>query len=544
MSSRRVFCNGLAGAAAAFLLAACVMGPNYKRPAVDMPSDWRVDEKGAENVANVAWWEAFGDQQLDAMIEEALKNNKDIVIAAARIAEFRAELQIRESAEYPQLGYQAHGGREQLTHNDEVPLPAAIAPIYYSHIVAADASYEVDLWGRVKRSTEAALADLFSEEENQRTVILTLVSEVASGYIQLLSLDKELEIANATLRDRAKALELAQDKYDGGAASALELAQVKALYEETAASIPEFQLHIAEQENALSILMGRNPGSIVRGGTLDSLALPQVPGGVPSDILVRRPDVRSAEQLIVAANARIGIARTEYFPTLSLTSDFGFSSSELINWLHGSSEFGTFFGAGLVGPIFTGNRISADIKRNEAITRAYTASYLKTIQTAFQDVDNALAAHHLYSERLDAVVKEVDAYQDYARLAEERYEGGYSSYIEVLYADRSLFSAQLNEVENQRNIYVSLVSIYKAMGGGWPIDADPIDKFHAGKGKKDSAVNTGADKAPADRTPADQAPAVQVSSDKSPSDTAPSAGAPVDADGHPVAADDKSEAKP
>ncbi len=327
---------------------------------------------------------------------------------------------------------------------------------------------------------------MFYSEESQRTVILSLVSDVATGYILLLSLDKQLDIARATLKNREEALKLSEARYTGGVSSALELAQVKALYQETAAVIPDLEKRVQLQENALCLLVGRNPGPIARGQTFDTLSLPQVPGGVPSDVLKRRPDVRAAEQLVVAANARIGEAKTEYFPTISLTSQLGFESSQLTNWLHGSSMFGQFFGASISGTIFNGGKISSDIDKAKAIKDEKTVQYLKAVQTAFNDVDNALVSHKKTGEQVDAIDLEVSALQDYAKLAEQRYEGGFSSYIEVLTAQRSLFGAQIAEVQAKSDNYTALVSVYKAMGGGWPIDKDPIDKtaFVAGPNQK------------------------------------------------------------
>ena len=463
-------------AMAAFLSAACVMGPDYKRPDVNVPQAWRLDDAGSSVVANTAWWEGFQDSQLNALIREALSNNYDVRAAAARVQQFKSALKVDQSAEYPQASYDLNVGRDRLTENNQVPLPAYVAPMYYQHIVAADASYELDLWGRVRRSTEAGLAELLYSEEGQRTVVLTLVSDVASAYLQLLSLDKQLQISRETLKNREDALKLSEDRFTGGVSSALELAQVKALYEEAAAAVPDYEKRVELQENALSVLVGRNPGPITRGSTFDALTLPGVPGGLPSDILKRRPDVRAAEQLIVASNARIGEAKTEYFPTLSLTSQVGFESSELYNWLHGSSMFGELFGGSITGTIFNGGKIGADVDKAKAITDENTAKYQKTVQTAFSDVDNALISHKKTGEQAAAIDLEVNALKDYAHLAEQRYEGGYSSYIEVLVAERSLYTAEIADVQAKSDNYTALVGIYKAMGGGWPIDKDPIDK--------------------------------------------------------------------
>ncbi len=458
------------------LLTGCAMGPNYKRPAVDVPPGWRVDYQNAAGSANTAWWESFQDPQLNELIRIALEENRDLRIAALRVEEFGAQVQITRAGYFPQLGYDASATRDRMSQNRAVPLPPRVGPINNEFELGTSVSWELDIWGRIRRANEAARADLLSVEENQRAVILTLVSDIATTYVQLLSLDKELEISKKTLASRAESLRLSENKYDGGVISKLELAQIRALYEEASAAIPVQERQIASLENSLSTLLGRNPGPITRDRTLDDLAVPSVPQGLPSDILARRPDVRAAEQLLVAANARIGIAKTEYFPTISLTGLFGYASTDLGTLLHGPSEFGTFAGGSILGPIFTGGRITGDIARTRAIQKEATQSYLHTIQTAFQDVDDTLVWSQKSGEQLAALGREVDALRDYALLARQRYDGGYSSYIEVLYAERSLYAAEIAQAESRRDVYTALIAIYKAMGGGWPIDKDPIDQ--------------------------------------------------------------------
>jgi multidrug efflux system outer membrane protein len=457
------------------LTAGCAVGPDYKRPIVDVPPAWRIDYRSAASTANTAWWEGFQDPRLNELIQIALQENRDLRIATLRVDEFRAQVQITKSGFFPQLGYSASAIRDRMSENRSVPLPKSVDPTNNEFEIGASMNWELDIWGRLRRANEAARADLLSVEENQRAVLLTLVSDVATTYIQLLNLDKELEISRKTLASRAESLKLSEDKYDGGVISKLELAQIRALYEEASAAIPVQERQIAVLENALSVLLGRNPGPIERGRTIDTLAIPPVPQGLPSELLTRRPDIRAEEQLLVAANARIGIAKSEYFPTISLTGLFGYASTDLGTLLHGPSEFGTFAGASILGPIFTGGRVSGDVARTEAIQKEALESYRKTIQTAFQEVDDALVSNQKSAEQLAALGREVSALHDYADLARQRYEGGYSSYIEVLYAERSLYDAEIAEAESRRDVYTALIAIYKAMGGGWPIDKDPID---------------------------------------------------------------------
>jgi multidrug efflux system outer membrane protein len=299
---------------------------------------------------------------------------------------------------------------------------------------------------------------------------------VATGYIQLLALDKELQIAKQTLKLRREWMGLAEAKYVGGVISKLELSQVRALYDEAAAAVPDLERRVALQENALSILLGRNPGYIVRGDTLNSLNVPRVPADVPSVVLGRRPDVLVAEQDLIAANARIGVAKTEYFPTISLTSKFGLESSQLSNWLDRASGTGELFGGSVAGPLFSGGKISGDVKRTKAIKNEKMSAYLKVVQGALADVDNALVSHQKMGEQLVALRRQVSDLRDYATLAEKRYESGYSSYIEVLYAARSLYAAEIAEAQAKRDVYLALIGVYKAMGGGWPIPHKPYDE--------------------------------------------------------------------
>lgn len=453
------------------LLAGCATGPDYKRPDIDAPAKWRVDYEGTADLANTAWWETFQDPVLNNLIQTALRENKDLLIAASRVEQFKARVDIARSGFYPQFGYGAAATRDRYSENRPIPLPRGTSASNSNFEIGATANWELDVWGRIRRSSEAARAELLSSVENQHVVIMILVSDVATSYVELLALDKELEIAKGTRAVREKSLQLFEQKYAGGAVSALEVAQVRSLYEEAAATEPELERQIALVENALSVLLGHNPDAITRDRSLDTLPILPVPKDLPSDILARRPDVRQAEQDLIAANARIGVARAQYFPAISLTGLFGYASSELSELLSSTSSFGAI-GPTVSGPIFSGGRISGQVRETKAIQQQLLVSYLQTIQGAFRDVDDALISHQKLGEQISSENRRVSALRDYVRLANSRYDGGQTSYLEVLDAERSLYRAEIRRTEVQRDLYSALIAIYKAMGGGWPMDAE------------------------------------------------------------------------
>jgi multidrug efflux system outer membrane protein len=450
-------------------LCGCTLGPDYVRPVVDSPDAWRVDYKSAAGAANLRWWEAFDDPVLNKLIDVALRENKDVRVAAARVLEFAARVDIARSGLFPQFGYGAETSRNGVSREAFGSMGVA-ERTYNNYAISANLSWELDLWGRIRRATEAARADLLAQEENRRTIILTLVSAVATSYVTLRQLDRQLEVATETLNTRAEALKLFELKFKGGVISELELAQVRTEYQQAAVAIPPIERQIALTENALSVLLGRNPRAIPRGKSIDELVLPPVPEGVPSTLLVRRPDVRAAEQNLIAANARIGVARAQYFPTISLTGLFGFASGDLGDLLQASASVWSL-GASALGPIFTGGRISGQVRASEAVQHQALVAYLQIVQTAFREVNDALVNVQKSREERRAAGRQVQALTDYARLAKIRFDEGYASYIEVLDAQRDLFDAELAYIAVQGDVYASLVSTYKAMGGGWIIEA-------------------------------------------------------------------------
>jgi multidrug efflux system outer membrane protein len=447
-----------------------VVGPDYVRPTVDSPEAWRIDYVEAAGVANTRWWEQFGDPALNQLIDTALQENKDLRIASARVEEFAARLEIARSGFYPQIGYNGQASRNQASRENFGGVPAGSGRSYNDYSAILNAGWEIDVWGRIRRATEASRAELLAQDENRRTVILSLVSAVANSYITLRQLDRQLEVSRDTLATRAEALRLFEIKFKGGVISELELAQVKVEYEQAAAAIPPIERQIAITENALSVLLGHNPASIPRGKSIDVLSLPLIPAGTPSSLLANRPDLRAAEQNLVAANARIGVARARYFPTISLTGLFGYVSEELDKLLQNSANVWSL-GGNALGPIFTGGAITGQVRASEAVQRQALVAYLQSVQTAFREVDDALVNVQKRREQLEAEGNRVAALKDYARLAKLRYDEGYASYIEVLDAQRSLFDAELQYVSVLGDVHTSLVNVYKAMGGGWVIKA-------------------------------------------------------------------------
>ncbi len=455
----------------ALVMTGCAVGPDYKRPAVSTPQSWMVEEKETRDLINTAWWDQFNDPVLNDLIQSALKENKDVRIAAARVEEFIGRYGFTRSALFPQINIGAEGGQNRVTEKGSSPIPADNPASYYQ--ISLNGSWEIDLWGKLRRATEAARADLLGTEEAQRTVILTLVTAVANSYVNLRDLDKQLEISQSTTNTRKESYDLFKLRFEGGVISELELNQVKSEYEQALSTIPQVQKTIAFQENALNLLLGRNPGPILRGKTIDQLTLPAVPAGLPSDLLANRPDIRQAEQSLISANAQIGVAKALYFPSISLTGLFGFASRDLSDLFYGSARTWNW-AVPVTAPIFTGGAIAGQIKAAEAVQQQTLQQYQKTIQNAFAEVENSLIDQKRSREQLQALASQVDSLRKYAETARLRYENGYTSYIEVLDAERSLFNAELAYTQTQGVLFQALVNLYKAMGGGWVQEAEKI----------------------------------------------------------------------
>ena len=455
----------------AALLAGCALGPDYSRPKVDAPATFRFEPATVAETANTAWWKQFGDPVLDQLIDTALANNLNVKIAAANVEQSLAVITQTRSALFPQVGYAANAERAKVPNTGVV----AVVPNYpnpqSAYQALLTASWEIDLWGRIRRLSESARANLLASDEARRGVILTLVASVATNYIQLCGLDEQLAVAKSTLGTYAESVKLFELQFQYGQVSQMNVAQAKSQYENAATQIPQIESQIAQTENALSVLLGRNPGPIARGKSISALALPAVPAGLPSELLERRPDLLQAEEQLVAANAQIGAAKALYFPTISLTGAFGSASSDLSKLFTGPARTWSYAGQ-IIGPIFTFGAVSGQVAQAEAGAQAALYNYRLSIQNAFADVDSALVANQKLQEQVAAQGRLVDALSDYARLARLQFNGGCSPYSTVLQAEQSLFPAQLTLAAVRSQVLASSVNVYKAMGGGWVDLAD------------------------------------------------------------------------
>lgn len=450
------------------LLAGCAIGPDYRRPALEAPQAFRFQGGEARELANTSWWKQFQDPVLDELIAVALQENKDVKIAAARLELFLGQYASTRSLLLPQVGANLGGSRARTP---ATTIGQPVEPILEQYEGTVAMNWELDLFGKRRRETEAAHAQVLASAEGRRATLLTLVSSVASSYITLRELELELQIARDTAASREGSYRLFKDRFEGGTVSELELSQSQSLYEASLVEIPRLEAAIGQQENALSVLLGRNPGPIRAGQPLQALVMPPVPAGLPSDLLERRPDLRRAEQDLVAANALIGAARAQYFPTISLTGLFGYISKDFSDLFSGPTKVWSY-GLAASAPIFTGGGIAGQVKQAEAQQQEALLSYQKAIQVAFQEVSDALLSHTKSRGQLEFQERQLRTLRNYLELARLRYDEGYTSYIEVLDAERNLFDAQVSHAQTQSQIYVSLVNLYKAMGGGWVLEAE------------------------------------------------------------------------
>jgi len=455
-------------AAITFLaLTGCAVGPNYKRPAVTTPDTYRglAPEAGPQTAASIGdekWWTVFQDQQLQQLIREALAQNYDVRIAAARILQAQALLGITRADQFPTIAGGAAASNQRFPRTKVTP-----ATETSSNVVNLSLFWELDFWGKFRRATEAARANLLATEWGQRAVISSLVSNVATAYFQLLELDMEMEISTRTLSSRKESLRLVEVRAKGGATSLMDVRQSEQLVYTAAAEIPDLERRIEQQENFISILLGRNPSSITRGKPLiETTLLPNLPAGLPSSLIERRPDIQSAEQQLVAANARIGVAKAAYFPQITLTADAGYQSSALTNLFTGPAGFWNF-GGQLAQPIFTGGRIRSNVRLTEAQKQEAVLFYQQSIQQAFREVSDSLVAYRKNQDFRAQQQLLSNAAEDAVRLANMRYRGGVTSYLEVLDSDTRFFDAQLGLAQAQLTERLALVQVYNALGGGW-----------------------------------------------------------------------------
>jgi len=455
-------------------LAGCTVGPNYKRPSVAVPPAYRTPEPvppaQAASLATLRWFEIFKDDQLQNLIRTALQQNYDLRDAVARVEAARASLGITRSEQFP--NFAASGGVEinRFSRDGATPLPAVLLPSQNRSFGEASLgllSFEVDLWGRLRRATEAARANLLNAEENRKAVVTTLVSEVATAYLSMRELDYELEISRRTLQTREESLNLTKSRQSGGVSTLLDLRQAEQLVDTAAQAIPGIEQQIEQTENQIRLLLGENPGEVPRGSSLTDQNLPpQVPAGLPSELLERRPDIRAAEQALIAANAQIGVARAAYFPQLSLSGLIGGQSTQLASLFSGPHSAWNL-APQLTQPIFTAGRLKSNVRLAEAQRESAIAQYQKAIQTAFSEVSNSLIAHQRVRESRERQEALVVALQDRVRLAYIRYRGGVDTQLDALDADRDLFQAELTLSQIRLSELLTVVQLYKALGGGW-----------------------------------------------------------------------------
>ncbi len=475
----------------------CAVGPDYRRPKVDVPGAYRgapaltqpstsqqaprpaesASPQGSQPAANPPqqasqssepsfgdqkWWEVFQDPQLQELIRTALQNNYDVRIAATRILEAQAQLGITRADQLPTIGAGAAAVNQRSAR--QKPLPELETN---ASSVSASMVWELDFWGKYRRATEAARANLLATEWAQRAVTNTLVSNVAAAYFQLRALDLQLEISRRTLVSRQESLQLTRTLSDGGVGTMLDVRQAEQLVSVAAEEIPDLERRIQQEENFISTLLGNNPGPIARGMKLtEQPHLPEVPAGIPSRLLERRPDIRAAEAELMAANAQIGVAKAAYFPQITLTANSGFQSSALTSLFTGPAGFWNF-GGGLTQPIFAGGRIKSGVRLSEAREKELVLTYQQTIQQAFRGVSDSLIGYQKNREFREHQEELVLAAQDAARLSELRYRGGATDYLEVLTNETNAFNAELGLAQAQLNELVSLVEIYRNLGGGW-----------------------------------------------------------------------------
>ncbi len=368
-------------------LSACALGKDYKRPKIDTPEKFRFSEKDATAIADSAWWKTFGDANLDSIIDEAVKNNYDVRVAEARVEEYMGKLKTTRSFLFPQIGGTAAGERQKYSEKGITTIPDSQSPyvnLYQANLAVS--SWEIDLWGKLRRATEAARADMIGQEEYKKGILLTVINKVAIGYLNLVSLDIQLKIARDTVGTRAENLKIFQERYDAGTVSGVVLNQNASDYYAALASIPQIENQISQQEDNLAILLGRNPGPIERTIPKKDISYPAVPSGIPSDLLDRRPDIRQAEEALHAAQARIWVAKSQYFPSIQLRGAYGVASTELNSLFTGPANTWNFI-VPITAPIFTAGNIAGQVRTAEAAQKEALATYQKTIQQAFADVE-------------------------------------------------------------------------------------------------------------------------------------------------------------
>ena len=470
-----ILANVQRGGAALLLgaaLSACTVGPDYRRPDVEIPATWRLGSTEARQISNVAWWDQFRDPTLSDLVRTSLANNMDVKVATARVEQAAAQYGIVRSAQLPQVDANASAVRQGISQTTALGVPAG-RHVFNSYGINLSAAFELDVWGKLRRAAESAQASLLASEQGKGTVVLTLVANVATAYIQLRALDRQLEIAHYTRDALGEAARLQQIRFEEGAVPQSDYQQAEAQYREAASRVPELERQIVQQENFISVLLGRNPGPIARGRTIDALLFPDVPAGLPSSLLERRPDIRQAEDNLIAANADIGVAKAAFYPDISLTGVLGVQSAQLSDLFKGPSKAWSF-GGGALQPIFNGGRLRSQLALAEALQQEALYTYEKSIISAFQDVENALVDRTKFGQIREEQALQVGALRRFRELAALRYSEGATIYLEVATAEQALFNAELAFVATQSQLFQSYANLYRAMGGGWVQEAERL----------------------------------------------------------------------
>lgn len=455
---------------AALLSTSCAVGPNYKRPTADVPPQFRNAPNASTSAASLAgskWFDVFQDDVLKQLVATAIQQNFDLKIASERVLEARAQYGIQKSALFPELDANGQLTSQRVSSLGAFPYPAGFNTAASYAQAGFSLSWELDLWGRLRRLNEAARAQYLASEEGRRGVLTTLIADVSTAYFDLREQDLELDIARRTKQNAGKGLQLTTLRHNRGAATGLDVHQAEQLLFTATAQIAAAERGIGQTEDQLSLLLGRSPGDIPRGKTLEQFALsPEIPAGLPSALLERRPDIRGAEATLIAANAEIGAAQAQYFPQISLTAFLGGQSKELMNLFTGPARQWSFVPDAAL-PIFTAGRIRNNVRLTKAQQREALLSYRKTIQNAFREVSDALIAYRKTGEQRGQEELLVKALRETERLSNLRYRGGLDSYLQVLDAQRNLFQGELALAQLRRDELLAVVELYRALGGGW-----------------------------------------------------------------------------
>ena len=446
-----------------------VVGPDYEKPQLETPQQWRFAAEDARDTANLPWWQQLQDPVLNTLVEQALRNNLDLKIAIANVEQFMGVYGATRANLFPQIFGQG-GYQRQQRSGEATGLGGKVVDTDFAQL-GATMAWELDVWGQLRRAKEAAGADLLAQQSARDAVVLTLVSSVAQTYITLRSLDSSLAITRRTVDSLVEENRIAKARFEAGYASEIEVSQSDSELERRRALIPAYEQQIAQAEHALSLLLGQAPGTIARGLTLDELTPPAVPAGLPSEQLQRRPDIQQAEQQLMAATARIGVARGEYFPKVTLTGDLGQASMELASLFTPGANFWTI-GGRLLGPIITAGRVAGQVQAAEGAQQLALAHYQKAILSAFREFEDGLIASKKSNERQMSQAHRVEALKNYLRLSRTRYDEGYTSYLEVLDALRQYYEGQIEWVQARSDTFVALIQLYRAMGGGWIVAAE------------------------------------------------------------------------